>query len=320
MKTYGTSENPFPELPPAASLYSVSWGGTVKWPTAPFSFLEKTGVASPPLTDSYTGTLSFWFRVNGTLGADTDKIVPILFVPAPALFSDAFDIGLSVFISRIDMLDAVSALRFSVQIQRQPGDIESIFQVETEEFESSSPTYLAPDLCDNKWAHFHVTWDALNATGLATVNKLPYGPYIRTLSIDRSDPESAQTVDYVAAEAPWSATPRFFGAWPNFDAASVIPPDALSANHLISLAHVWVDTHDIITDIAKFVTDDDRPAALGPAGEFLDDTGEVVPGTGPDYYFKGGPAEFAGNRGTGGAMTLIGEDPAPQSVPVKIGA
>lgn len=29
MNTYGTAANPFPELPPAASFYSVSWGGTV---------------------------------------------------------------------------------------------------------------------------------------------------------------------------------------------------------------------------------------------------------------------------------------------------
>jgi len=286
----------------------------------PFSYLEKSGSAMPLLSDSYTGTISFWFRVNGTLAADVNKIVPIVFVPAPRLFSDAFDFGLSVFISRITMLDDIGALRFSVQIQRQPGSLESIFEVESEETESSSPAYLAPDLCDNKWGHFHAWWDALSATGLVTVNKIAYGPYIHAFSIDRSDPSSPQSVDYLPAQAPWTATPRFFGAWPNFDAAAVVPPDDLSANHLVSLAHVWVDTRRTITDVSKFVTDDGRPKGLGPAGEFLDDDGEVILGTGPDFYFSGGPSGFIANRGTGGEVTLVGAAPVSQSVAVKIGA
>ena len=68
------------------------------------------------------------------------------------------------------------------------------------------------------------------------------------------------------------------------------------------------------------MTDDDRPKGLGPAGEFLDDDGEIIPGTAPDFYFSGGPSSFVANRGTGGEMTLVGDKPVSQSVAVQIGA
>lgn len=49
MKTYGTLDNPFPELPPAASFYSVAWAGTVVIAELPeqFAFLESVDPAIP---------------------------------------------------------------------------------------------------------------------------------------------------------------------------------------------------------------------------------------------------------------------------------
>ncbi len=333
---YGTPDRPFYEsLDHIAEFRS---GGAVKWATAPFSYLEPgtisegvdSGIVQPE--DSYTGTASFWFRVNGTLASDEQKFIPIVFVPGPRIFEGTpgvFDIGFEIFLYRNPIL---GSMRCGALIHRQPGTTESIFLVDSEFTQSSSPTFLPMGLFDDAWGHVHITWDALSATGLMTVNRIPYGPYITAASTDWADPDNPLTVAYEAYMAPWTETIRFFGARPDFDAVAVIPPESLSDNYLISLAHVWIDTVNVVTDVSKFVTDENRPARMGPGGELMipdPDAPEVESGqdppmipdptTRPAYYFKGGPSRFLENRGNGGPMTLVGAEPIKQPGPVEIG-
>jgi len=328
VKSYGTLEQPFPELPPAASLYSVQWGGAIKWPTAPFSYAEKTGAADPLLTDSYTGTASFWFRINGTMPAlegGVSAVVPVVYVAGPRIFDtadgrnvDDYGFYIWVYTNPGDVFGLV------FQIQRQIGVMLSQFRMDTSEL-FTGPSSLPTGLCDDKWAHFLLSWDTDAATGTLTVNKTSRTLYSNSFSQDTS--AEVDPIGYAGAYVPWTQTPRFFGARAFYSEVesgpsdvTIGPADSLTENHLISLAHVWVDTQTIVTDAAKFVTGDDRPKALGPAGEFLDGAGDVILGTAPDFYFSGGPNGFVQNRATGGEVTLVGDPPVSQSVAVKIGA
>ena len=336
---YGTPANPFPELPPAASFYSVHWaGGAVKWPTMPFSYLEKSGAASPLLTDSYIGTASFWFRINGTMlppeGGES-AVFPLVYVAGPRFFdtytyegadhvtyeANVHDYGFYIWVLK----DGGGGLGITARVERQIDANWYAMAIESSDGFGSSGD-LSADVFDNKWGHIKLVWDFSAETGTITVNKVDISTYVSTLGFDTSIIGGGDPIDYSPSYVPWGETPRFFGARGLYSEvesgpseATIGPNDSLSENHLISLAHVWVDTQDIITDAAKFVTAENKPQPLGPNGEFLDEAGAVIPGTKPEFYFKGPPDAFIENKGSGGAMTLIGEPPVVQGITVKIG-
>lgn len=344
---YGSIATPFNEA--FGRIIQVGWGGTVKWPTAPFSYLQKSGAASPLLTDSSTGTASFWFRVNGTMtppGDGTEAVFPVVYVPGPRFFDtfvhvidtsddgtvteNVHDYGFYIWIHR----SVPGKFGCVIQIERQPGDIQSVMSMDSMETESG-PSSLDDDLCDNKWAHFLVTWDSAAGTGTLTVNKISRTVYYHNFAYDMTSifPDDP-SLPFESVDVPWTQTPGFFGARGLYSDVETPPAVAtigatpsLSENHLVSLAHVWVDQTNTITDATKFVTDN-KPAALGPNGEFLIDDPESEdpdkkipdPTTKPAYYFKGGPSAFVQNKGTGGTTALTGDPPISQSVPVVIGS
>jgi len=79
LKSYGTADNPWPELPPAASLYSVSWAGDMAVE------LRNTGHGSTatqyryikysPSMDTAQGSLCYWVKIatddDGYIAWDT---------------------------------------------------------------------------------------------------------------------------------------------------------------------------------------------------------------------------------------------------------
>ena len=330
MKTYGTLDNPFPELPPAASFYSVAWGGgQVNWPTRPFSYLE-CAVAAPPLTESYYGTASFWIRVNGALTVDTEapyyEIIPILSMMGPPRSDNLIDL----FEVRILNNTGGQDLRINVLNDRVIGTIRVVCEAVNGEESPSIPSGTPGSLFNNAWGHVLLTWDFLAQTGTITVNKGEMPNYPTSQSYDLGTSGDVSTPSAITAPVAWQDTARWFGAQsfvPEGDPeppARAAPAEPLPANHMIALAQVWVSTRERITDVSKFVDADNKPAKLGPGGAV---TIEVDPGDAtknttvtPDFYFVGGPKAFVKNAGTAGEATLVGEPPIAQTVKPLIGS
>jgi hypothetical protein len=196
------------------------------------------------------------------------------------------------------------------------------FQVSSIESSGEEPSFPAT-IANDKWAHFLMTWDASGETGTLSVNKISMPAYVTTIGMELVDISSDTTRPYAPIMVPWTETPRFVGALvhygdaPSGEASDVTigPADPLLANHMISLAHLWISTSAIITDPAKFVGSDDRPAPL-EADYAVDVAGTKIR---PDFYFAGGPGAFVLNKAGGGATTLIGDAPIAEPAPVKIG-
>jgi len=160
--------------------------------------------------------------------------------------------------------------------------------------------------------------------GSSSTTVMPTRPaYVRSDGYELVDLTSDTSRPYQPVRVPWSQPPRFFGAFlhyeptepGNADIASIGPADPLARNHLVSLAHVWISTSEIITDAKLFVDADGRPAKFGPEHEVIFKARTIK----PDFYFSGGPKDFVKNKGGGGVTTLAGEPPITQGVQVKIG-
>ncbi len=343
---YGTKDKPFPELPPAGSLYSVNWGGSVRWPTAPFSYLEAGWPLLPPpdpdpdkppppnpRADSYTGTASFWFRINGSLDPARQDRIPIVYVAGPRVLEtyefegqdhniytgNVADMGFFIELTT----DPVSgALVVNATLHRMPGTVWYTFQVSSRNFFGEEPSFDG-NIADNKWTHFLVTWDAEDVTGTIAVNTFDKPAYFTSLGTEVVDVSHDTSRPYAPIEVPWSETPRFFGALLTYtptqpgsaDIASIGPAEPLQSDHLISLAHVWVHTRDRITDPAMFVDAAGRPAKLGADYAITYQSRTIK----PVFYFSGGVDPFLVNKGNGGETTLVGAKPTAQSAPVQIG-
>jgi hypothetical protein len=336
LNTYGTLDNPFPELPPAASLASVHWqSGLIKWATAPFARLE-CSPAHPPLGDSMTGTLSVWVRCNGTMpgynGFDTRFDVHgfvVVATPGPRIGETVSatavpDIGLYIW---IDRNNETGSLNVYLHNRRAHGGEEAMAHIGTcKDFELDQSS-ISADLIDDAWAHFLIAWDWAEPTATIIVNKIASDIFTSGQSSQYASP-GTEIGPYFPVAVPWGTRPRFFRnvsstsgsiSDPDTGFNSPLPPtvgnDSFPADYMLSYANVWVSTKERITDAALFVSDENTPARL-EEGHAVTFNGRTIK---PDFYFRGAPNEFIKNNGAGGEATLIGSTPIAQSVPVKIG-
>lgn len=344
--TYGKPDNPFPELPPAASLYSVGWSGTVRWPTAPWSYLD---CALDKVSESFVGTASFWVRCNGVLpamegslssmffGTQEAPAVQLLCSPGPLVFDivsfvgDGFttfrnvpDHGLFLYLERYS--GGRDELACNLYNNRSNGVVLTSVAITSQK---SVPGVIPSGLIDNAWAHFLVTWDlegtgpgAAAGSGTLTVNKVAQD-FVTQVGYTR-DLVTLDDSGFVPAPVAWDKNALFFGGtvrYAELDTEGTAEPpvfgprDPLEDNHMISFAHVWISARRQITDVRKFVDKDDKPAKFDEDYAVETPSGKVK----PDFYFSGGPTAFLENKADGGETTLVGDKGIVQPVPVKIG-
>ena len=298
ISTEGSFEKPYRENPPT-HFTEVHWAkGVASWPTMPFSYLERLVQPSPAMGDSYTGTASFWLRVNGTMAGEnpgspalgSSDGIPIVFVIGPRhLTGGGEDAGFYVRVRG----DA-EAFQVQVTVDRAIGNIRAVIEPVNTNYATSFS--LPGNLCDNKWAHFLMTWDLSTGagTGKLIVNKVERTIYPRSLSYDFVAPVlDIKSPSEIPAPVSWGQPARFFGAHTVlFEDAppELVPADSMLANYKLSLAHVWVSAQHKIADVSKFVTEDNTPATLGSNGEVItvNEKGTVTGEFKPDFYFRGG--------------------------------
>jgi hypothetical protein len=338
LKTYGTLANPVPELPPAATFDSVRWrgGDTVKWPSEPFSYLH--AAATDELDDGFRGTLSFWARANGVLpGTEgfpgalthygfTGVVFRIVVVPGPHAYDyysyvsndvthieNVPDDGFQIYFARWNGGNA--GLEVQVYSSRSDGTSQTVEWLSNKS--ASDAGQVAADVIDDKWAHFLVTWD-FEASCTIVVNKATK-PVYEIFKYTEELPLHNR-IAYNPQPVPWTQRSLWFGGALRYEGepvavAQIGPGDPVTPQHIISYAHVWCSTTEVITDVAKFVDADGKPAKFGAEHEVIFKAKTIK----PDYYFAGGPEAFVKNKAGGGEMILAGKPPIAQSAPVKIG-
>ncbi len=318
MKSYGTPDNPWPELPPAASLYSVHWSGLqgVQWFEA--AYLHRGGLILPgdlPRLASARGTLSVWFKFNtaepisllsgdlyaymldvlpgggiGTLWSDESGPVSVRFVFAEAATS----------MSGSDPpLDGMWAM---------------------EDIDSSLSTGGDLKVGTGIWFHVYAEWDSTTGYFVLKVNNRPATTAVISGS-EFFDPVLSGDPSF---EVPWWQDPLSPSPLPEGqDTIFFWMPNALQVDSRpkYAVADFWLDIERNHIGIDKFIdTATGTPRSLGKDGE-------LPTGKKPAFFFhrQGEPKTFCTNRGYAGDFTLVGSPPvseptAPRFTPATTGS
>ena len=301
MNTYGTPAKPFPELPPAASFYSVGWAGVkgVIWDTTGVSYLHRS--LTNPTADSSAGTLSLWIRFKVHSVAEI-----IQFGPYFTLFV-APSIG-GVGINQSESGDAsvyLSTKGRDVIVGETPGDPPTPISAQPGlAYEDDGN----PGITDiNKWHHVYVAWDTD-----AGVGKIAVDGVNRTTLIVESGTEE-EGVYGAPFSVPWSLSVP----GDDFFDTNILPFNIYSPpfGSQFSIAELWIDTTRYDVGKEKFIN-----AATG-SSPGLGDTGEIPMGTAPTFFFRrrGDAVTFIENKGIGGTFVLSGSEPTAEPIAVKVG-
>jgi hypothetical protein len=311
LKTYGTPANPFPELPPAASFYSVAWSGVkgVKWmDSAYITALRETLTIS----NSPKGTLSAWFKFPATdrytifEGVNNDFRLDI----TPGGYLDSFPTSGAVTVST----------RFLFGAAANGGGFEEPYN-QLVVFEDNA------NIADTgKWYHVYAEWDTAASSFLMKVNNVTVSGHIFPGDDYISDSYTGPPFD-----VPWKTDPLgepdtfidFF--WFRYS----VPLNVAT----YSVAEFWLATGVTRVGVDKFLTSSTnpdtgvttyRPKSLGANGEkpMTPVPTEVDPDRAPvkpDFYFsrRGEPDTFLINRGTAGDFTLVGDKPIDETTSPK---
>jgi len=296
LNTYGTSSNPFPELPPAASFYSVNWGGVeaVKW--GPASALRSEAALAVP--DSATGTMSMWVKFHDDLFYEIMS------------FQDR---GMSGFNPSTASLE-INAGGYTDYLPT-PGPIQTSLRLSLQaQHDATDPPRPGMFYLDDlrisdfeKWYHIYMEWNTDAGTSVLKINgvTVPVYEYPGDVYLDESH-----------------TGPPFTTHW----SESVVNSLAMFYNHVgdgpgFSIADYWMDVDRVGVGVEKFVDlETGRPRMLGAFGEKpitpAAPEGEPdPPPVKPAFFFhrQGSDAlTFLENRGTGGVFYLTGDDPTPE--------
>ncbi len=288
MKSYGTLADPWPELPPAASLYSVQWaGGSVIWQTQYLltgsaeirdtSRLNADATGNS-LDDSARGTAAFWVSVLHDTPDASFEIVVVVADAGTLLpqFPPVYNV-LSVGMQNGLIIDGITKV---------PGWALNLGNGNTGQWVA----FLAhPDSIGNivgKWSHILVNWDFAVPAASLWVNGAPQ-PLVQGGDAGTAPP------------ARWGT-----GAEINF-----FPAYFFEETYSLGLQDVWIDNKVRVSDPSRFFD-----AATG-RGKPLGANGELPIDRKPLFFFHGNPAGFVQNLGTDGPVTLIGDAPRAGSTP-----
>lgn len=302
MNTYGTPENPFPELPPAASFYSVHWGGVkaVKW--KPSSALSN--VAALAMADSATGTMSMWLKFFD------DFFYDIL------AFSD---LGMAGFDSSNAFL-RINAGGYIDELP-SPGPIETSLrlwmQAQHDVTDPPRPGMFYLDdlrIADfEKWYHIYMEWDNNVGHCVLKINGATVPAYEYPGDVYLTESHTG---------------PPFTTYWSQSAAGSLTLFDTLTSGPGYSIAEFWLEAGVTGVGVDKFLaasTNEETgvttytPKGLGDNGEKpltpppTEEDPDPTP-VKPDFYFsrRGEPDSFLINRGTAGDFALTGDTPSAE--------
>jgi len=311
LKTYGTLDNPFPELPPAASFHSVSWSGVqaVKWMDSTYitAFRDDLTISNSP-----RGTLSAWFKFptvdRYTLfeGNNNDLRLDI----TPGGYLDEFPTSGAVTVST----------RFLFGAAANGGGVDEPYN-QLVVFEDNA------DIANTgTWYHVYVEWDTSASTFLMKVNNATVASHIFP-----GDDYIGESYTGPPFDVPWKTDPLGEpGAFIDFFWFRDSEPLHVAT---YSVAEFWLMTGATGVGVDKFlvsITNEETgvttytPKGLGANGEKpmtpppTAEDPEPAP-VKPTFFFsrRGEPDTFLINRGAAGAFTLIGDTPIAETVSPK---
>jgi len=296
LNTYGTLDSPFPELPPAASFYSVSWSSVkaVKWQY--LSMLTDAG--STVISDSHKGTLSTWIKFD-----DTENNL-IFFYGGQSYVWLTMQAG-----GWLDSSPTSGAVVTSMRLWLRALDPEAP--------EDPVPLMVIEDQANisdiNKWYHIYIEWDTDAGTAVIKINNATVTPYIFPGD------------DYLTASfrgppftIPWgSGKTNDALDWPSGGSEVHFLDRYYTPSGNYSIADFWLDVGRTGVGVDKFLASSTNPetgvSTYTPKG--LGTNGELSTGPAPKFFFarRGTPDTFDTNRGTAGEFTLIGDAPLSES-------
>jgi len=286
VKSYGTADNPFPELPPAASLYSVAWaaGGAIfisrADPYMPLLLSSKC----PALLTSQGSWMSWYYGTPGIIVRDGTYGISetgmsfdfeISSGYAAPYWDDGLQGGEDAIFSRIAYSDAENVLHWT------PRPVDSWTIVHRVEFDPYDFVVMSDVglLPFEMWHCVMMSWVVGGAKSIV------YDDTIKSVGFE---PDG------------WTGT--WDGSYQDDSGAIPEAPERLA---LMSGegGHYdwWLSTEFIdfnkIENRRRFITADLKPVSLGTDGAKGSPTGRK-----PEFFFHPGTtlADFTKNRGTGG--------------------
>jgi hypothetical protein len=284
---YGTLDNPWPELPPAASLYSVAWAGGAILITRPSQYTPLIIASNCPPSLTSRGSWVTWYRSEANEHP----------------FSDGF-FGVPVEGSSFSAELTVGATE---AWWGDPG-------IETSG-EAGFPRVIYESQDGNK------NWTIRPADSFTTVHITPFEPIdfwwradIGTMALEVwhcvmlswiVGGAKSMVINDVIKDVVYEPEP-FTGYWDEGyqdDADAIAPAPARLALLYTEGSHYdwWLSTEfidfTVVANRRRFITADRKPVPLGTDGSNGSPTGRK-----PEFFFHPGKtlADFSKNRGTAG--------------------
>jgi len=294
VNTYGTPENPFPELPPAASFYSVHWAGGAILITRPGSFRPvMISPACPPALASQGSWVSWYYAPPGDLfigdgtGGLPESGSSFDFHITPGMIDPYWD---GEIVSQGDAL--FSRVRYASSDNSQlwtvrPVDSWTIVhrvELEPDDFVVMADVGLMPY---EQWHCVMMSWVAGGATSFV------YDDVVQAVGFE----------PYGFGAGIWDGTYQD-------DAGAIAPaPERLGLMSGEGGHYDWWLSTEVIdfsneANRRRFIDADLKPVLLGADGALGSPTGRA-----PEFFFHPGKTleAFTNNRGTGGAVRWTDE-------------
>jgi hypothetical protein len=288
LKTYGTPENPFPELPPAASFYSVHWTGCAIFITRPATTAPLLLSTACPALLTSQGSWVSWHYATPTTFRQANYGVP--------------DAGGGTFSFEInsDYTDAWWG---------DPGIVGEGDALYARVVYSSSDNELhwtirTPD----SWKEvFRSEHDPYDIVAISSIGKLPLDQWHCVMMSWVVGGASSIVYDDIVQAVGYEPT-TFSGMWDGSyqnDAGATPPVPERLALLAGEGGHYdwWLSTEfvdfSVLANRRRFITAEKKPVALGTDGALGSPTNRK-----PEFFFHPAKtlADFTTNRGTSGAV------------------